>query len=87
MPNPSMTAPGVQPAATAFVHILPLDFVPTTPHQAYCVGHDAAVRGDDLVHVVYAALRRWPLDHGVNELAELIASAALGFWGAEGGAS
>ncbi|MHB1558587.1 MAG: hypothetical protein ACYC61_14110 [Isosphaeraceae bacterium] len=72
MPNPSMTAPGVQPAAT--------DLIPATPHQAYCVGHDAAVRGDDLHSVVFAALRTWPLDLGLGELAELIASAAFGYW-------
>lgn len=86
MPHPSTAAPGVQPAATALADPLPLGFVPSTPHQAYCVGHDAAQRGDDLVVVIYAALRYCPLDRGVIELAELIASASLGYWlEAEGG--
>jgi hypothetical protein len=58
---------------------------PTTVHRAYCMGWDAARRGDDLVVVVHAALRTWPMDEGLGELAELITSASLGYWTAEGG--
>jgi hypothetical protein len=63
-----------------------LSFIPTTAHQAYCAGHDAARRGEDLVMVVHAALRTWPMDEGLAELAELITSASYGYHTAEGGA-
>lgn len=57
--------------------------IPMTPHRAYCEGLEASRRGDDLATVVYDALLRWPLDD-LPELAELIASASLGYW-VEGG--
>lgn len=59
--------------------------IPTTPHRAYVAGWEAARRGEDLVTVVHAALRTWPLDEGLGELAELIACASLGFWTEGGG--
>jgi hypothetical protein len=56
-----------------------------TPHRAYCAGLDAARNGDDLADVVLVALRSWPLDEGLGELAELIACASLGYWTEGGG--
>lgn len=57
----------------------PLPPVPSTPHQAYVAGLEAAQRGDDLVVVVHTALRSWSIDVGLGHLAELITCAALGF--------
>src|SRR5262245_8860156 len=59
--------------------------IPTTPHKAYVAGREAARRGDDLVVVVTAALRTWPMDEGLGELAELITCASLGYWTEGGG--
>jgi hypothetical protein len=59
--------------------------IPSTPHQAYRCGWDASHRGDDLVTVIDAALRTWPLDEGLGELAELIVCASLGYWTEGGG--
>lgn len=53
--------------------------IPSTPHKAYCAGLEASQRGDDLATVTYDALLRWPMDD-LGELAELIASASLGYW-------
>lgn len=66
-----LDAPAVSPAEIPIAR---------TPHQAYTVGAEAARRGDDLHTVVYAALRSWPIDLGLDELAELVTSATLGYW-------
>jgi hypothetical protein len=76
------TLPGVRPDPA---RTDPDDEIPSTPHKAYCIGWNASRRGDDLVTVVHAALRTWPLDEGLDELAELITCASLGFWTGEGG--
>jgi hypothetical protein len=86
--NPSLNEareqpPPVEPACPFGIPLA--GNVPATPHQAYCVGWDAARRGNDMVTVVHAALRTWPMDEGLSELAELIVCASLGYWTEGGG--
>jgi hypothetical protein len=85
-PTPRAEAPRVDAVAAARNVTVRIPDVPTTLDKAYVAGWDASRRGDDLVVVVYAALRSWPLDEGLGELAELITSASYGYHTAEGGA-
>jgi hypothetical protein len=57
--------------------------IPATPHQAYAAALAASRCGEDFSSVVHWALLKWPLD-GLPELAELIASASLGYWTDDG---